>query len=555
MKKTLLVFAIVSIFVIAFFWITEYFNFDDSSQSPAANGEPVSFKSDGEIEQLTTYDKQRINEQRKIDQQLKETYQAGTFTLKNPFVTPDPYEVAPLTALMMFKTDQPAKIIVTVEGNDQYGDISHTYEKYSKEHTIPILGLYPDSENTVTIEATTKGGETTEQPVTITTEPLPDDFLTNEVVEARPEKMENGLTFVIPSTRYAYAVDYNGDVRWYSTLWNSHVFQRLDNGNLLYLTKEKGQKQYNELLEMDMLGKVYDSYIVNLEDYPDTNVIHHDAIELPSGNILATVHDMEAPYIEDEMIEIDRETGKTLRDFNYRDIFPEDFYQEYDGPGEDDGDWFHQNAIWYDNRDDTILVSSRHQDLVMKQTYPEGEIKWILAAQEKWPDSYERYLLEPIEEDFKFPGGPHSIMTMPDMDNNKNTYDYLLFDNNVVITRGDDPLSEDFSRMVQYRVNPEKMTVKEVWSYGEERGEAMFSSIVGDANYHKDTGNRMLTSGYIKVDDGRNSRIIETTGEQQAEVVYELVVSGFKSDSHRQAYRAFRLPLHPEKEWNFKLIE
>ncbi len=91
------------------------------------------------------------------------------------------------------------------------------------------------------------------------------------------------------------------------------------------------------------------------------------------------------------------------------------------------------------------------------------------------------------------------------------------------------------------------MTVEEVWAFGEDRGENLYSNIVGDANYHPNTGNRMLTSGYIDAGgDSKNSRVIEVTDEQPAEVVYELVVSGFKEESHRQAYRALRLPLYPK---------
>ncbi len=137
--------------------------------------------------------------------------------------------------------------------------------------------------------------------------------------------MEDGLTFIVPSTRYVYAVDHNADVRWYSTLWNSHIFKRFENGHLMYITKEKGQEKYNEILEMNMLGKVYNSYILQMEDHPRSNVVHHDVIELPNGNLLATVHDLESDYVQDEMIEIDRETGETVRDFSFRDIFPENF--------------------------------------------------------------------------------------------------------------------------------------------------------------------------------------------------------------------------------------
>src|SRR5699024_6574222 len=155
-------------------------------------------------------------------------------------------------------------------------------------HEVPILGLYPDTENVVIVEATNEAGETENTELSITTEALPDDFLTTELTEANTEKMDDGLTFIVPSTGYVYGVDENADVRWYSSLWNSHVFKRLNNGNILYITKSKDQDQYNELLEMDMLGKVSNSYIVELKNYEDTNVVHHDVIELPNGHLLAT---------------------------------------------------------------------------------------------------------------------------------------------------------------------------------------------------------------------------------------------------------------------------
>ncbi|HLS09639.1 aryl-sulfate sulfotransferase [Lentibacillus sp.] len=562
MRKALATFVVLAVIMVVFFIVIE---FTGDTSVPTSEGADekvetsesttVSFHPDGEVEQLSTYDTRRMEEQEGLEQALQEEYAQESHSLENPFVKRNPYGAAPLTALAVFETDEPVKITVTVEGKDEHGDVERSYDELKTEHAIPVLGLYPDYENTVTIEAADETGDTAESTFTVETEPLPDDFLTNETAESHPGKMENGLTFVIPSTRYVYAVDHNADVRWYSTLWNSHVFKRLDNGNVLYITKEEGQNQYNEVLEMDMLGKVYNSYLIQLENYEDTNVVHHGIIELPNGNLLATVHDMESSYIEDEMIEIDRKTGKTVRDFSFRDLFPEDFYEDYGGVFSNDGDWFHQNAIWYVEEDDSILVSSRHQDLIMKMSYPDGEVDWILADHEKWPDAYDQYLLEPKGEDFKFPAGPHAPMTMPDIDNNAATNDYLLFDNNIVITRGKDPLSEQFSRGVQYRINPEKMTVEEVWSFGEERGEDFYSSIVGDADYMHDTGNRLLTSGYVEADNGMNSRIVEVSAEQPADIVYELVISGFEKKSHRQAYRAERMPLYPEQEWRLDLGE
>ncbi|WP_245837407.1 aryl-sulfate sulfotransferase [Virgibacillus phasianinus] len=503
-----------------------------------------------EGERTVSADTELLNEQNSIEQVISSTYEQRDYYLKDPLVIADPYGKAPLTALIKFETKNPVKVTVTVKGKTEGADIVKTFDGYSTEHAIPVLGLYPDYKNTVIIEGESKDGKVRKTKLSVTTEPLPDNFLTTELIKSSPEKMENGLTFLIPSSESAYAVDYNGDVRWYSSFPNSHVFKRMNNNNLLYLTEERDK--YNLLLEMDMLGQVSNAYEVTVSNYQGWGIIHHDAVELPSGNILATAHDG-SQYIEDSMIEIDRETGELADQLSLRDIMPKDFYQEYDGPSADEGDWFHHNSIWYDEKKDDILITSRHQSLAMEMSYPEGEIEWILAAHEGWPEDYQQYLLEPVGDDFKFPGGPHSITVLPDLDNNDNTKDIMLFDNNIAVSRGDESVSEEYSRGVQYRINTKEMTVEEIWSYGKERGEAFFSKYVSDANYLSDTGNRLIDSGYTKGEDGKmRSIIVEVTGDEKAEVVYELKVTGFKEGDHRQIYRAVRMPLYPEKwEFNF----
>src|SRR5699024_2695954 len=153
---------------------------------------------------------------------------------------------------------------------------------------------------------------------------------------------------------------------------------------------------YNLLLEMDMLGKIYNAYIVEIDGYEKPNIIHHDVIELPSGNLLATVHEPNGKYIEDQMIEIDRETGKTRRFINGRKLFPREAYEAFTGKNADENDWLHQNAIWFDMRSESILLSARSQDAILKVSYPDADMEWILASHEDWPASYDDYLLDPI---------------------------------------------------------------------------------------------------------------------------------------------------------------
>ncbi|MCP3032079.1 aryl-sulfate sulfotransferase [Halobacillus sp. A1] len=508
----------------------------------------------GDGERTVEGDNELMEEQNHAESLIQTTYSEGEYDLEEPLVVDDPYGVAPLTALAIFDTDESQEITVTVEGESEEQNISKKIEGFNNEHKIPILGLYPDQENTVVLEGETEDGEIIESNISINTDPLPDDFLENEVIEAQQEKMEKGLTFIIPSGGYAYGIDSMGDVRWYSSLPNSHVFQRLENDKLVFLTQKVEQSnQYNLILEMDMLGQVSFGSYIDVTNFDSWGVVHHDVIELPNDNFLATDHDGSG-YIEDDMVEIDRQSGEMVDELNMRDIFPEQVYEDYDGASAEEGDWFHQNAVWYDDTGDDILVSSRHQDAIIDMSYPEGEIDWILAAHEGWPEELEDKLLEPQGEDFKFPGGPHAIMTLPDQDEQENTMDVLLFDNNIAVIRGDEETSEEYSRAVQYRINTEEMTVEEVWSYGEERGKDFFSNIVGDADYLQETGNRLITSGHAFEDgDELHSRILETTDDQEAEVVYELKVTGFKEGESRQVYRSERMPLYPENweiEWS-----
>ncbi|GGE33562.1 aryl-sulfate sulfotransferase [Pullulanibacillus camelliae] len=496
-------------------------------------------------------DNDLIDHQEDKEALLINKYHNGNYTIDHPYIITNPYNLAPLTALIMFKTDVPMQISITVKGIDSASDIHHSWSGYTTNHQVPVLGLYPNKNNTVIVTAKNKQGRTNQSILFIKTKPLPDDFLKTKLITAKPKKMEKGLTFLTPSSKYAYAVDAHGDVRWYSSISNQHVFTRLKNGNILFVTKK--MNQYNDLLEMDLLGKVYNAYTINVDHYTNSDVIHHDAIELPNGNLLLTTHDG-SKYIEDTMVEIDRKTGNIVHTLDMKKVLPKAFYENYDGPGSTDKevDWFHQNAIWYDSNDHSILISSRHQDAILKMSYPDGNIKWILSDPKGWPKSYKDKLLNPVGNNFKFPAGQHSVMALPDQDQNKQTLDVLMFDNNNVISRGNKKLSQAFSRGVQYRINEKDKTVKEVWSYGEERGQSFYSTIVGDNDYLPQTGNRLITSGYTKSKKGMASQIVEVTGSTPAKVVFELEITGFKANSHQQVYRAIRLPLYPKK-WNFTL--
>ncbi len=508
--------------------------------------ESVDMSSDWEAHYTIEVNQSLLEKHENQHQEMMETFQNGSYTFEEPLVIQDPYGRSPLSAVVLFETNEPAEITVTVDGQTPETSISHTYSDYKEEHKVPVLGLYPDRENTITLTAETESGDTIETQLVLATSSLPADMLDFSVETAQTDRMEEGLTFIQPSY-YPTAVDHNGDVRWYSPIKTYNQLKRLDNGNILLATLEEGREDYDHLTEMDMLGRVHQSITIDMENVVDSPPLHHDTIVMPNGNYLALLHDGSENYVEDELAELDRETGEIVHRINFKDVFPETMYEDYTGHNEDVGDWLHINTVWKLENEDALLLSLRNQDTILKISYPQGEIEWLLAPPEGWPEDLEEYVLEPTDESLEFTAGPHAVEALPDQDGDEDTLDILLFDNNRVYTRGDEEASEAYSQAIQYRINEEEEMVEEIWSAGAKRGSAFYSRIVGDADYLPNTNHVLMTSGHVlnEAENQRSSIILEVTKEENPEVIFELRYGPFGANEYFQTYRAERMPLYP----------
>lgn len=503
--------------------------------------------SEWEAQYTTEVNQELIDEHENRYEEIVETFQDGEYTIEDPLVVQDPYDRAPLTALVLFKTEVPMEITVTVPGQTEETTISHTYPDFKTEHEIPVLGLYPDMENQVTLSGRSENDETTEVNLAMSTEAVPDRMLDFTLETSQPEKMQPGLTFISPSRAYPAGVDSNGDVRWYSSIITSHNFKRLDNEKLLMTTLEEDREEYDHLNEADMLGRVYQSITIDMENIISSSPLHHDTIILPNDNYLALLHDGSDEYVEDEIVELDRATGEVVHRINLKDVFPREMYEEFDGYQADVGDWLHVNAVWKLADEEAILLSARQQDMILKLTYPEGEIDWIFSYPENWDEELEGYLLEVADDELKYPAGQHAVMELPDQDGDESTLDIMLFDNNRVFTRGDEEEAEEYSQGIQYRIDQENNTVEEIWSYGEERGQELYSDIVSNAAFLPATENVLINFGRTLDEEAekRYSVITEVTRTEDPEVVYELRYGPFEVSEYFQNYRAERFPLYP----------
>ncbi|MFC4557958.1 aryl-sulfate sulfotransferase [Virgibacillus kekensis] len=492
-----------------------------------------------------------MKKQKKVEQQILKESEGSTFS--DPYINLDPYNRSPLSALIVFETEEEAEVTFTVKSKNGDADITKTIHNLKTQHQLPVLGLYPNFENTVVIEARTESGKTMKNTVTIKTSELPEyipEINIKTLKKDLVEMPENGLTFAVPSTKYPYGFDLNGDIRWYSSEYNSHVFKQLENGNFIFLGKDSNRgKTYNRLFEINLMGKIYNAFKISAEPAHseakgmEKTLIHHDISELPSGNLVLTVHDDDGEYLEDTMIVIDRQTGDILKEFDLKNLFPKDVYENFENDGEENAtDWFHQNSVVYDESDTSLIISGRNQDAVMKIDYETGDVIWTLAHPEGWSDAYEKYLIKGQGEDFKYPGGQHDPTILPDFDNNPDTIDLLIYDNNVVVTRGDEELSEQFSAATHYRINEETLEAEVIWTYGKERGPEYFTNIIGSAKYMQESGNILVDFGWV--DEGKRSHIVEVTEDEEPKVVFEAVATDFPKGAW--VYRSQRYSLYPD---------
>lgn len=73
----------------------------------------------------------------------------------------NPYENSPLTALMVFHTDKPAKISYRVIGKTENTTIENKVKGYQADHQVPIVGLYAGYDNSVEVTMTDQAGKKT----------------------------------------------------------------------------------------------------------------------------------------------------------------------------------------------------------------------------------------------------------------------------------------------------------------------------------------------------------------------------------------------------------
>ena len=462
-------------------------------------------------------------------------HQGGAYLLDAPKVTPNPYGIAPLTAMVSFMTAQPTTVTVTVKGRDGR-DLAHTFKQPATEHHVPVIGLYPDFANTVVITSQASDGTKQSKTLTIKTPPLPAGMPAPEVVHAKQSHFHDGFYFIcINRTKglqveksYALGFDEFGRVRWWLDTQPASVmfFKEMPSGHIMSLAPNGFTGDHKiatkGVMEYDLMGHLYNYWMLPYR-------AHHDAAALPGGGLVLPSES--STSLDDTLYEVSAAGhGQITNVWDMKKLLPQHRQPVLDvGAFLPKEDWLHLNAVNYVPQDDSLLITARHQSLVMKFSRRDGQIKWILGNPAGFPPELQAKLLKPIGKGFELPWSPHAAHFTANGD-------LLVFDNGNF--RSFDPQHftpayRNYSRAVAYQVDEKNMTVRQVWQYGKERGSELYAPFLGIVQDIPAAGTRVIDFGGIVRDRFGNpldalgpevkgqSRIVEVTQDATPKVVYE----------------------------------
>ena len=229
--------------------------------------------------------------------------------------------------------------------------------------------------------------------------------IANATTTSYDSEAQQGLTiFGSFFDYYSAVIDEEG-----REIWNS------SNDNLIFYNTDK----YGRFFGAEFIGNNaennYPGIKFNFEDgivwqEPGDNFIHHDIFQLPNGNYIglgtsygegpipigpwtplfqglgfeADGETIEFDWMGDKIIEWDADTKEEVWTWNVFDHFSMLDYDIYGGIwyeayNTNRFDWTHANAIWFDEDDSAIYLSSRHLNRITKIAYPSGEVIWNLG--------------------------------------------------------------------------------------------------------------------------------------------------------------------------------
>ena len=433
-----------------------------------------------------------------------------------------------LSAVVTVQTSETCRVLVEFT-SDETEEQRSGQSVLGTSHQITVVGMRPEVVYRLRPVATCDGEDRVRgNELSFTTGSLPEGVPEFVVTVHEPDQIQPGVTLFGPAVlgpnanevpRPLYiGVDESGMVVWYyfnpadDQSFADRDVKMLPDGNLLISVIEG-------LRVITVGGETVTE--------ASTEGFHHDGIRLSDGRYMvlsAEIREVDVPSLGglvmvkgDVIVELDEDSRVTWTwstfDHLDRTRFPSAASRVPD-PVTGVYDWTHSNAVCYIAEDNSVLLSSRHQNWVIKIDRESAEIIWRLGID----GDFDLANLDPLAGVTWF-FSQHA----PEMHADGTL---LLYDNG-----NDRPLpgASKYSRAVMYRLDEEQSSVEQVWAYRTDH----FTGFLGDADL-LENGNVLACAGGQQ-EPGVPAQIVEVTGETPARKVWELEMEEFV------IYRATRL--------------
>jgi hypothetical protein len=345
---------------------------------------------------------------------------------------------------------------------------------------IPVFGLYASTPNSVTITYTFTDGTTSAQATTINTpsytEPCP-QVAQRTFLQNRPSTSALNFDYFMLkdycSTNAPAIIDTDNNIRWAGNTGGNAESIGFFNNSFYYSDLATGIKR------IDLIS----GQCTKVADYANIGVTATNQHNIDPGRDGLLVEVNTTAQLEAAAIEINPATGAVLRSWDFGAIISAAMSAGGDTPAKfvlgTSADWFHNNALAYNAKDNTLIVSSR-ENFVMAIDYDapatgQPKIHWILGDTSKlWHSfpSLAKFALTPANGSLP-PVGQHAVS----IDHNGNV---LVFDDGLgSLTNTPAGVTRNYSAARAYQINTAAMSATEVFTYTASNGAPLFSPICG----------------------------------------------------------------------------
>lgn len=393
-----------------------------------------------------------------IDSYFEHLLDEETYSFDKPLIEVDPYNTAPLSAVMIFNTKEDMTFSYTIEGQNGAAPYTRESHSFTKRHRIPIVGLYDGRVSKVNVTLTNVNGKNKlEKSFDIKTSTV-DEVLKNVLTPDKDQKLniKDDEFFLITGGFGGTTCGFDNccNLRFaLSKAPHPYGVNPINDGRFIYVEKEMRRPNYGNAhsvitYEMDYSGRAYKTYKLAKGTH------HWISSESNTGNILFDTSSYDDAHLENMISEVDYNTGEILRNFSMNDFFDDTYVNMHD--------WAHINSFQYIPEEDTIVVSMRNIHTIAKLDMKTKKILWIMTNPEFYKGTeQEDLVLEPLDG-FEWFYQQHGVRIIKH-DLEKHVLQLVFFDNHTANRRPVDWFDgKEESNLLVVEIDEVKKTVKQL---------------------------------------------------------------------------------------------